>query len=148
MGRITGSWLSGPTAAAPRPAGWAGQRLGLPEQGAGAVAGFGVRTFALAVDLLLSWLVATLLVGSTVTGVWSSVVFLGEYAVFTALTGQSAGMRVVGLRVVRPGGSRPGVGWALLRTLLLALLLPPLFADTDLRGMHDRATGTVVVRAR
>jgi hypothetical protein len=36
----------------------------------------------------------------------------------------------------------------LLRTALIALVLPPIFRDEDGRGWHDRATRTVVVRTR
>ena len=34
-----------------------------------------------------------------------------------------------------------------LRTALLLLLVPALITDRDGRGLHDRAAGTVVVRA-
>jgi uncharacterized RDD family membrane protein YckC len=36
---------------------------------------------------------------------------------------------------------------AALRTALLMLLIPALISDRDGRGLHDRAAGTVVVRA-
>ena len=39
-----------------------------------------------------------------------------------------------------------GFGRALVRGLLIALVIPPLFTDTDLRGLHDRLTNTAVVR--
>ena len=41
-----------------------------------------------------------------------------------------------------------GVPRALLRTALIALVLPALARDEDGRGWHDRATRTVVVRSR
>jgi len=37
---------------------------------------------------------------------------------------------------------------ALLRTLLIAVVLPPLVRDSDGRGWHDRAATTIVVRTR
>ena len=37
---------------------------------------------------------------------------------------------------------------AVLRTALIALVLPPLVRDADGRGLHDRAAATVVVRTR
>jgi hypothetical protein len=40
-----------------------------------------------------------------------------------------------------------GFRWALVRTLLLLAVVPPLLTDRDLRGLHDRAADTVVVRA-
>ena len=36
----------------------------------------------------------------------------------------------------------------LLRTALIAVVVPPLVRDVDGRGWHDRAAGTVVVRTR
>ena len=39
-----------------------------------------------------------------------------------------------------------GFGRALGRGLLIALVIPALFTDTDLRGLQDLATKTAVVR--
>jgi hypothetical protein len=41
-----------------------------------------------------------------------------------------------------------GVPRALLRTALIALIVPPLVRDSDGRGWHDRATRSIVVRTR
>jgi hypothetical protein len=41
-----------------------------------------------------------------------------------------------------------GVPRAVLRTALIAVVVPPLVRDRDGRGWHDRATRTVVVRSR
>lgn len=117
----------------------------LPTSGSGSPAGMSRRFAAFAVDALGSWLVATLLTGSAKTGPWSTLVFVIEYALLVALTGQSAGMRLVGLRVVRLSG-RPVGAWALGRVLGIFLIFPVLFTDRYGRGLHDRATGTVVVR--
>jgi hypothetical protein len=35
-----------------------------------------------------------------------------------------------------------------LRTALVALVVPPLIRDDDQRGLHDRAARTIVVRSR
>ena len=71
------------------------------------------------------------------------------YVVGLALTGQTPGMRLLRLRVVPVTDSAPSVGLvpAALRTALLMLLIPALISDRDGRGLHDRAAGTVVVRA-
>jgi uncharacterized RDD family membrane protein YckC len=37
---------------------------------------------------------------------------------------------------------------AMLRTLLLAVIVPAALVDADGRGLHDKVTGTVVVRTR
>jgi uncharacterized RDD family membrane protein YckC len=46
------------------------------------------------------------------------------------------------------GGTAVGPGYVLLRTALIAVVVPPLVRDVDGRGWHDRAAGTVVVRTR
>src|SRR3954451_10445800 len=44
------TWLAGPARRQTEPGSYAGQRLGLPEQGRGAVAGFGRRVIAYLID--------------------------------------------------------------------------------------------------
>jgi hypothetical protein len=46
------------------------------------------------------------------------------------------------------GGHRAGFGAAVIRTVLLCLLIPPLVYNTDNRGLHDRAANTIVLRTR
>jgi uncharacterized RDD family membrane protein YckC len=62
------------------------------------------------------------------------------------LFGQTPGMALAGLRCIsiRDGGAI-GLGRALLRAVLLALLIPAVFLDGDRRGLHDRAAGSVVI---
>jgi uncharacterized RDD family membrane protein YckC len=69
-------------------------------------------------------------------------------AVSAAAFGITPGMAVFGLRVARLDAALVGVPRALLRTTLLALVLPALARDADGRGWHDRASRTVVVRTR
>ncbi len=48
-----------------------------------------------------------------------------------------------------PGFDAPiGIVRALVRQVLLVFVVPALFADSDGRGMHDRATGTGLARTR
>jgi hypothetical protein len=63
------------------------------------------------------------------------------------LFGFTPGQYACGLIVV-PVDNRLDVGFgrALVRGLLIALVIPPLVTDTDLRGLHDRLTKTAVVR--
>ncbi len=66
-----------------------------------------------------------------------------------AVFGTSAGMVALGIRVASlDSASVIGVPRALLRTAMIALVLPPLARNEDGRGWHDRATRTVVVRSR
>jgi hypothetical protein len=58
-------------------------------------------------------------------------------------------MRALGIAVVRMAdGGRPRAGWVLVRTVLLAAVLPALIVDVSGRAMHDRAAGTVMLRTR
>ena len=72
--------------------------------------------------------------------------FTAEVYLLTAISGLTIGKRLLGIRVIRTGGGRPGFAWAALRTVLLLCVIPPLLADRDLRGLHDRASDTIVVR--
>lgn len=147
--RPTGSWLSGARAAG-ADLGYPGERLGLPEDGPGAVAGYGRRLVALAVD----WLIALLLAQALSAALhWSpgarSFVTLAIFGVLawllTGLFGTTAGKRLAGLRVVRPDGESVGLLWAFERAVLLVLLIPAVLWDRDHRGLHDRAASTLVV---
>jgi uncharacterized RDD family membrane protein YckC len=159
VGSWTGSWLSGPgSVTAPDPATeqeWWGQRLGLPETGPGSVSSFGRRVLAYGVDTVLSVLLA-LSVSGPMEDSWGLAV-LGAFAaqkwLLVGVAGQTLGMRLLGLRVAPlaaggPSPRVPGLGRALVRTVLLLLLLPALMWDADNRGYHDKIAGTVVLRTR
>jgi hypothetical protein len=120
-----------------------GQRLGLPERGPGSVASMPRRVLALLIDWLLSMVIAYWLTHSQF---WTIAVFAIETYILTALTGTTVGKRLVGIRVIRLSGGQVGFGWALVRTAILLTVVPPLLTDRDLRGLHDRASDTVVVR--
>jgi uncharacterized RDD family membrane protein YckC len=151
VGRWTGSWLGGPSSAGLTPPreDWPGERLGLPEEGVASVAPVGRRIAAFAVDALGSALVAGLFTLPDPPGNVSLLVFFVVYVLFTSLLGQTPGMYVTGLRVVRIDTRGPlGIVRALIRTVLLCLLIPALIWDRDNRGLHDKASAAVVVRAR
>lgn len=78
---------------------------------------------------------------------WASIVlFVVLQAVFIPTIGGSIGHRLLGLRVVRLGGGWVGVWRPLVRSVLLAVLVPALVWDSDQRGFHDKVAGTVLVR--
>ncbi len=128
--------------------GYPGQRLGLPEQDPGAVAGWGRRIGAVVVDwLLCTWAIAGGLLrfqGNDVAAVGLGV-FAAEYVLLVGTIGMTLGMRLFGIRVAGLRGGRPSFPGVLVRTLLLCLAVPALIWDRDRRGLHDRAGGTVVV---
>jgi uncharacterized RDD family membrane protein YckC len=131
---------------------WPGERLGLPEHGRGSVAGWGRRILALLVD----WFGSLMIVGTFAgTELWSGrgavqwaplAVFALERWLFTSLAGGSVGQLVTRIRVIRTDRGRLGPGRALLRTVLLCLVIPPVVYNRDQRGLHDLAVGSVAVR--
>ena len=124
-----------------------GAALGLPADGPGALAPFGTRIGAFLVDAIAAALVAALFTAPAPPGNWSLVSF-GLVTVVTLVAyGQTPGMRLFGLRLAHPEPGRRLAPWrAVVRTGLLALLVPALVVDADGRGLHDRSTGTAVVR--
>jgi uncharacterized RDD family membrane protein YckC len=140
--RRVGGWLTG-VLTARSDSRYPGERLGLPEQGAGSVARMGRRIAALIVDWLLSTVIAVSVLHSQY---WTIVIFAAEVWLLTATTGLTIGKRLAGIRVVRLDGRPVGPLWALVRTLLLLTVIAPLVTDGDLRGLHDQAANTVVVR--
>lgn len=146
-----GSWLSGPGSNLPPTQDWPGQRLGLPADGPGSIAGWGRRVLALAVDWLACLLLVRLFLphldyGTPESSLATLGFFLAELTLFTWIAGSSFGHRVLGLAVVRLDGGRVGPLRALVRSAQICLLVPPLVWDKDTRGLHDRSVGTVLVR--
>ena len=140
--RRDGGWLTG-ALTAKSDSRYPGERLGLPEQGARSVARMGRRLAALCIDWLLCSLIA---VGLLHSQYWTIVIFAAEVYLLTAVSGFTVGKRIVGTRVARLDGKPIGFLWALVRTLLLLTVIAPLVTDGDLRGLHDKAANTVVIR--
>jgi uncharacterized RDD family membrane protein YckC len=140
--RWSGSWLSGVVSAGDKSQ-YPGERLGLPQAGAGSVAGIGRRLGALMIDWLLCTAIALAVFHDQY---WTIVVFAAEVYLLIALTGFTVGKRLLGLRVVRLDGRPVGLFWSLVRTILFLVVIPPLVFDQDQRGLHDKAANTVVIR--
>lgn len=112
------------------------------------------RFGALLVDWAACTLVVVLVLGPTgwsddpYAGFYATGIFVVESAVFTALLGGSFGKLVTRLRVIRNDGSgRPlELIPALVRSLLIALVIPPLVFRPDGRGLHDMLAGSRTVR--
>jgi uncharacterized RDD family membrane protein YckC len=135
-------------------------------------AGIATRAVALAIDALLSqaifvvgaalvslvaslagslrpeWLVAI------IAGLGWALTVAGYFICFWATTGQTPGMRVMGVRVLARDGAPPRAGRAAVRLVGLVLSIIPLFAgfipvliDDRRRGLADFLAGTVVVYA-
>jgi uncharacterized RDD family membrane protein YckC len=132
-----------------------GEQLGLSQDGPGSIPTYGMRFGALVVDCIASGLVAALFVAGRhardvsdrLPGSWSLIPLAVDYLVGLCLGGQTLGMHLFGLRVVRLDGRRILPIPAAVRTALLFALIPAVIVDKDARGLHDRLTGTVVVKA-
>lgn len=161
MRDVAGSWLSGPTSGSGPEQKFKGEKLGLPESGPGSMAPLGVRFGALVVDWLLAYALVAAIVSVGGPGVlggdslaaassWAVPLVWGVIGVFcVSLFAQTPGQAVLGIGTARVDAEeRVGFVRALVRAVFIFFLLPPLIQDEDGRGMHDRATGTALIRSR
>ncbi|MGO8768081.1 MAG: RDD family protein [Mycobacterium sp.] len=129
-----------------------GERLGLPESGPGSLAPVGRRVAALTIDWLIAYGLAALaqafgafsglMLSTAVLVIWFALGLI-TVRLFSFTPGQLA----LRLQVVSVDGRVPvGIGRLAVRGLLLAVVVPALFTDWDGRGLHDRLSGTAVVR--
>ena len=132
--------------------GYPGQLLGLPPAGSGSLARVGRRLAALAADWLIAYGLAGLALsyGLLTTRYLSTailVIWLVLGVLFVRSFGFTPGQYLLGLRLASVDNRlHVGTGRAIARGLLLALVIPALFMDSDGRGVQDRLTGTAVVR--
>ena len=132
-----------------------GERLGLPDSGRGSVARFGRRVGALAIDVACAAIIGYAFFHHTdaVTGmpvadpIATNIIFAIVQIVFIPTLGGSPGHRLLGMRVVPLKGGWVGAWRPVVRTALLFLIVPALIWDADQRGVHDKAVGTVLIRA-
>jgi uncharacterized RDD family membrane protein YckC len=78
-------------------------------------------------------------------------VFTAYFSTFWSLTGQTPGMRALGIRVATPGGEHLTPRRSLVRVACMVAAALPFFAgylliliDDRRRGLHDLLAGTVV----
>jgi uncharacterized RDD family membrane protein YckC len=145
------SWLSGPGSRSTDTEDFPGRRLGMPERGPGSLARFGRRLVAVTVDWFLCTVIAAGLLGYHLGGGGLGpfkplAVFVLMNVVLVGTLGSTIGHRLLGIRVVRVGGSGAGPVLAVTRTALLAVVIPAVIWDRDTRGFHDKIAGTVTVR--
>lgn len=132
--------------------GHAGENLGLPSSGPRSLAPFGRRLLALLVDWLIAYGLAALGMsfGWWTTATLSTAVLVVWFVigvVSVRLFGFTPGQFALGLTVISVDDRlHVGLGRAVVRGLLIALVVPPLFVDSDGRGLQDRLTSTAVVR--
>jgi len=158
--RWTGTWLSGPGSAQDpdgEPPRWPGERLGLPKEGPGSVAGRVARLVAFLIDVVVAALVTSLFVERDVANpavmqtfnYWAILVWFLLSVGTVSLFGFTVGKFLLGIRVVRTDGAEMvGPLRAIPRAIMTAVVVPAAIIDVNGRGLHDRAVGTVVLRTR
>lgn len=132
-----------------------GERLGLPEKGAQSVGRVGRRFAAITLDWVISAVVLMLFTGRNYFDISSSAAGqLQLLGVFVALQilgiwaiGGSIGHRVMRLYLVNVQGGRLDFWRPIVRSILLALVIPALVWDSDQRGFHDKIAGTLLLKS-
>lgn len=111
------------------------------------VAGMGARIGAFLVDIALAAGLAWIFTAPEAPQNLSLVVWAVMTVVMVGVFGFTPGQAAVGIRVAPLGRTFVGL-WAVPRTALIFLIVPPLVTNADGRGWHDRLCRTVVVRMR
>ncbi|WP_309694307.1 RDD family protein [Microbacterium foliorum] len=128
----------------------------MPQTGTGSIARPGRRIGALLIDYVAATIIATGFLGydqfalpaeAGLTMFAPMGVFALLQILFIPTAGGSPGHRILGMRVVRLGGGWVGVWRPIVRTLLIVIVIPAVIWDADQRGVHDKVTGLVLIRA-
>ena len=106
--------------------------------------------------LIFDWVAAILVVqvipngpdyGTQSNSLLTLLIFAIEVALFTWMKGSSFGQRIVGIRVRDFSiDKNPTLFQSLIRTFLIVVLIPPLLADSEGRGLHDRLAKTKLIK--
>lgn len=128
----------------------------MPEAGPGSIARPGRRIGALLIDYTAATIIATGFLGfdqfalpseAGLTQFAPLAVFAVLQILFIPTAGGSPGHRILGMRVVRFSGGWVGLWRPIVRTLLIVVVIPAVIWDADQRGLHDKASGLVLIRA-
>jgi hypothetical protein len=130
-----------------------GERLGLPEKGPQSVARVGRRFVAITLDWIISALVLMLMTSRSYFEISSSAAgqlqLLGVFVALQILSiwaiGGSIGHRLLRIYIVH--GGRLDFWRPVVRSVLLALVIPALVWDSDQRGFHDKIAGTLLLKS-
>ena len=125
------------------------------------MASLGTRIGALVVDWAFAYAIVGILVVISGPGALGGESFAAVTSWAVPVTWAVIGVVCVWLFAQTPGQALLGIGTArvdadervgfvrsLVRVIFIFFLIPPLVQDEDGRGMHDRATGTALLRTR
>lgn len=128
----------------------------MPATGSGSIARPGRRIGALFIDYAAATIIATAFLGydqfalpsdAGLTMFAPMTVFAVLNILFIPTIGGTPGHRITGMRIQLLQGGWVGLWRPIVRTLLLIVVIPAVIWDADQRGLHDKAAGTVLVRA-
>mgnify|MGYP001598718832 FL=1 len=122
---------------------WPGQQFGLPREGPRSVPGWNRRILGLLVDWVLAMGVSAVFFDFNSFAILA--VYIGLNIVGGLLVAGSPGHLVAKIRISPISGGRLGLLAPIIRPLLIALVIPALLNDDDMRGAHDRLVGTILV---
>lgn len=166
------SWLDGPQVPGEfdnpdRVSNYPGEALGLTKSGPGSQASLIRRVGGILIDWVICLIITgaiypffgpsaqqldtwndPLIVFNSFAATRTPIIFLILGTVSVWLFARTPGQWAMKMGVARIDQRDQPVGFvrAFARSLMTLLLLPPAITDSDMRGMHDRATGTVVIR--
>ncbi len=106
------------------------------------------RAAALVIDWFVCLLVAKLVAPALELGeapFLPLAIFFIEITLLTWLMAASFGQRVLGIEVIGLDGQRLMLWRIAVRTLLICLVIPAVIYDSEGRGLHDRAVGSVAI---
>ena len=112
--------------------------------------GVQVTLFRRMAGVAADWLACLMIVkGFGLAGQFTTLIlFFAEMSILTAFGGASFGHRIVRIKVVRfADGGAPTPVQALIRTALLCTVIFAITYDENGRGIHDRLSGTYLVKA-
>jgi hypothetical protein len=122
----------------------------------------GRRIVALLIDWWMASLIITLVVRPVQAGssdlqfiasmqqqsILTLALFVVLQIVAITIIGGSIGHRLLGCYVAPLTGGWVGLWRPVVRSLLLALVVPAIVWDSDQRGFHDKVAGTVLLRTK
>lgn len=122
---------------------WPGQRFGLPMAGPRSTPTYLRRVAALGIDWAIAVSLSVLFFSYNTFATLA--VFVGVSMLGGLILAGTPGHLLTKIRIAPVAGG--ALGWLapLVRPLLVALVIPALIADEDMRGAHDRLVGTILV---
>jgi hypothetical protein len=122
---------------------WPGKRFGLPMNGPRSTPTYLRRVAALGIDWAIAVGVSVLFFSYNTFATLA--IFVGVSMLSGLILAGTPGHVLTKIRIAPIKGGALGVLAPLLRPLLVALVIPALIADEDMRGGHDRLVGTILV---